>query len=900
MSFLGYTQAGRALRIATPLGDDTLLLRSITGSEGLSQLFRFQLDLLSEDDSIALPDLVGKPVSVYLQRQDGETCWHGHISRLSQGARADRFSQYRAEMVPWLWFLTRTADCRIFQQKTVPEIIQQIFSDLGFQDYSLRLHGSFRKWEYCVQYRETDFNFVSRLMEEEGIYYYFEYAPDGSKHTLVLANSTAAHDPCPHQERAYCETSSAGVATTDNISSLSIEHEFRPSAWAHTDFNFQTPSANLMVQLEEQPGYEIYDYPGSFGNLGDGDTLARARLQETIAFSNRASGASTCRSFRPGYIVEVADHYRADVNQKWLLTRLQHQCSMGGAYEGGGGEGDMHYTNSFECIPASVPYRAPRVTPKPFVQGAQTAIITGPAGEEIHTDKYGRVKVQFHWDREGKHNENSSCWMRVSQPWAGKNWGAISIPRVGQEVLVDFLEGDPDQPIITGRVYHAENMPPHDLPGDKTVTAFKTNSSPGGKGFNELRFEDKKGSEQVFIHSQKRMDIRVRQSFFETNHANRHTIVGFADPETGNQGGDYNITVGNDVNFHIKGGLYERVEKKINESAGDAVVHSWEAAESTIVKAKKEINAKEVIVEALSKISFKVGPSFITLEPSGITIFGPMVKINSGGYGTETADADIEDPLDAALADDGTPGFVERQNKAAGKGGGRKKRKVRGQHYVAPPRPGEDPRMTAIRNKLANSATGRHALEVYDRFGVTPTFNSGGTAYRGGVVNMDPSRTDPATSFVHEMNHAQHDKEGTSADINNQTKADYVDQQLREDAEGERLAYQTQNELKDAGTPEPYNSITGTAYQNGYKSGRDAEKAKNPNATEAELDKAGHDAGEAAILQDYRNGNTTTGNTTPPQSYVNYWGSAYDSVHPPPATPPATPPPAPAGGASGH
>jgi type VI secretion system secreted protein VgrG len=535
MATVGYTQTGRALRIDTPLGPDVLLLRNFSGQESVSQLFRFQLELLSEDDAISFDDIVGKKVTVHIQTLDSERGISGFISRFSQGSRDERFTYYRAEMVPWLWFLTRTADCRIFQRKTAPDIIKKIFSDLGFSDFELRLLGAFRTREYCVQYRETDFNFVSRLMEEEGICYFFEHSDDGSKHTLVLGNDDTSHKPCPNQPKARCDLAAGVWRGEDLISEWRLEEEYRPSAWAHTDYNFETPSTSLMVTVKDDGKYEIYDYPGFYIKKADGDHLAKTRLQETVSFKNRATGKSNCRNFTAGSTVEVTDHYRKDVNRKWMLTAVHHQCSMGESYgTGGGGEG-FFYTNTFECVPSSIPFRPPRLTPKPNVQGCQTAVVVGPGGEEIYTDKYGRVKVQFHWDREGKKNEDSSCWIRVSYPWAGKNWGGIHIPRIGQEVIVDFLEGDPDQPLIIGRVYHAESMPPWGLPAKKVVSGLKSNSTKGGGGYNEFSMDDTKGNELINVHAQFDQQNRVEHD--------ERTSIGH--DRTEDVGNNETITIGN-------------------------------------------------------------------------------------------------------------------------------------------------------------------------------------------------------------------------------------------------------------------------------------------------------------------------------------------------------------------
>ena len=510
MATIGFTQTDRALQIETPLGPDVLLLRSVSGQEAISQLFRFQLELLSEtDDSISFDSIVGKNVTIHLQTQDSYRDFNGFISRFSQGSSDGRFTYYRAEMVPWLWFLTRKSDCRIFQQQSVPDIIQTIFKELSFSDFELRLYGPFRKRDYCVQYRETDFNFVSRLMEEEGIYYFFEQHTDGSdsevaagKHVLVLANDPAGQKPCPGQPKARCDFATGGGRLDDLITDWRIEEEYRPSAWAHTDYNFETPSTDLMATVQDEGTYEIYDYPGIYAKKSDGTQLAKTRLQETLAFKKRVSGKSNCRYFTTGSTVEVTDHYRNDMNQKWMMTAVYHQCSMGEAYGSGGNDEGFFYSNTFECIPADVPFRPMRVTPKPSVQGCQTALVVGPGGEEIYTDKYGRVKVQFHWDRKGKKNESSSCWVRVSYPWAGKSWGGIHIPRIGQEVIVDFLEGDPDQPIIVGRVYNAEQMAPWGLPAKAVISGLKSNSTKGGGGYNEISMDDTKGTELINIHAQ--------------------------------------------------------------------------------------------------------------------------------------------------------------------------------------------------------------------------------------------------------------------------------------------------------------------------------------------------------------------------------------------------------------
>ena len=570
MSAIGFTQAKRALRIDTPLGADALLLRSVSGQETISQLFRFQLELLSEDDSLQFDAIVGKSVALHVQTLDSERHLNGFISRFSQAGRDERFTYYHAEMVPWLWFLTRKANCRIFQRQSVPDIIKKVFKEVETHDFELRLYKSYRTREYCVQYRETDFNFVSRLMEEEGIYYFFEHDKESKKHTLVLADDAAAHKPCPGQAKARCDFASGGWRSEDLISEWRAEQEYRPTAWAHTDYNFETPSANLMVTVKDEGKDEIYDYPGLYSKKGDGDQLGKTRLHETLAFKSRASGKSNCRCFTTGSIVELTDHYRKDMNQKWMLTAVYHHLTMGEAYGSGGTDEGLVYGNTFECLPAKVPFCPARVTPKPSVQGCQTAVVVGPGGEEIYTDKYGRVKVQFHWDREGKKNEDSSCWVRVSHPWAGKGWGGIHIPRIGQEVIVDFLEGDPDQPIIVGRVYHAENMPPWGLPGKAVISGFKSDSTKGGGGYNEYSMDDTKGKELINIHAQydqqKKVehDERVNVGHDRTESVGNNETITIGVDRTEKVGKNETITIG--VNRTEKVGANENISIGANRT----------------------------------------------------------------------------------------------------------------------------------------------------------------------------------------------------------------------------------------------------------------------------------------------------------------------------------------------
>lgn len=649
-----YTQAERLIAIDTSLGKDVLLLQGFTGQEEVSRLFRFELDLLSENPSISFDKIVGQRVTLTVVLADGgERYFNGFVSRFAQSGSDTRFTYYRAEVVPWLWFLTRTADCRIFQNMTIPDIIKKIFTDLGFNDFKEVLQGSFEPREYCVQYRETDFNFVSRLMEQYGIFYFFEH--EKRKHTLVLANSPTAHQPCPGQAKAIYEPVEGEVEEEDYITDWRMEQELRPGKYALTDYNFETPSTSLAVNVASTANvagngsYEIYDYPGEYLKKASGQDLVKMRMEEEEAPHIVVSGTSTCRAFTSGYRFDLVEHYRQDMNKSYVLTEVQHSASVGDSYVTGAGSG-ASYSNHFTCIPHTVPYRPLRLTPMPVVQGPQTAVVVGKKGEEIWIDKYGRVKVQFNWDREGKTDENSSCWIRVAQNWAGKRWGVMFIPRIGQEVIVDFLEGDPDEPIIVGRVYNAEEMPPYELPKEQTKSTIKSNSSKGGGGFNEIRFEDAKGNEQIFIHAERDTDIRVKRDEREWIGNDRHMII------TANQ----KELVEADKHGHVKGNHLEKIDGDMSLQVGQS--QQEKTGTKYTHEAGQEIHLKagmKVIIEAGVQISLKGPGGFVDIGPGGVTIQGTVVLINSGGSAGSGSGSSPKDPEDPDVADDARPGAVD-------------------------------------------------------------------------------------------------------------------------------------------------------------------------------------------------------------------------------------------------
>lgn len=549
-------QAERPIELTTTLGEDVLLFHSMSATEQLSGLFEYRLEMESADEKVKFEDILGQNVTVRLNLpNDEERFFNGYVTRFSQEEAEPDKSRYSAIVRPWLWFLTRTSDCRIFQEMTVPEVIEKIFEDHDYADFDNKLSGSYRKWVYCVQYRETDFNFISRLMEQEGIYYYFKHEKD--KHTLILADAYSSHEVIAgYEEVPYYPPTANVVRDTDYFSSWNARQEVQPGAYTLTDFDFEKPKADLAVKStvsrkHDKAKLEVYDFPGEYIESGDGEQYVKARLEEYQAQHERVGGAGNVRGMYSGGLFKLTEYPRDDQNREYLVVSASHQL-QGGDYASGHSAGEV-YSGTIVAIDSKEPFRAQRRTPKPLVQGPQTAMVVGKAGEEIWTDKYGRVKVQFHWDREGKEDENSSCWVRVAQVWAGKNWGGIQIPRIGQEVIVEFLEGDPDRPIITGRVYNADAMPPYDLPANQTQSGMKSRSTKGGAGdnFNEIRFEDKKGEEELYIHAEKNHTNITENDRSENVGANRKLEVGADLTETIKA--NKTSTVDADHTEHVKG-----------------------------------------------------------------------------------------------------------------------------------------------------------------------------------------------------------------------------------------------------------------------------------------------------------------------------------------------------------
>lgn len=679
---MSITQDNRRLKLTTPLPYDELLIKRLRAVEAVSQLFRIELEIVKEmTDEKAPPSimaddklkkLVGQPMTVtVVQDEGGEQItrhFNGICASFVQGSRNIKFSNYRAELVPHVWLLTRKAQSRIFQQKSVPDILKKVFE--GF-DVKFELEGSYQPRNYCVQYRETDFNFASRLMEEEGIYYFFKHLESG--HQLVLADTPKSHKDVTKPTIPFIGDRS-GV--DDNFQSSILTWRFddrvhtgKYTLWDHTlELVGKTLEAQEMSRhdIGGNKKLEIYDWPGGYAHRFDGvppdggeqsgelqkifednKRTVKIRQQELDVAYKTAYGTSDCCALVPGFKFKFDKHPYGVYNTDYIIlsTKIevgQHPWYMSSDEDEGG------YEVSFIAMPLQFgPFRPLRQTPRPFVHGCQTAVVVGRSGEEIFTDKYGRVKVQFPWDREGRNNEASSCWIPVGQMWSGKKWGTMFIPRIGMEVIVNFIEGNPDRPIIVGCVNNAENMPAYTLPDEKTKTYIKSNSSTGGNGFNEIRFEDKKGEEQFFVHAERDHETRVKRDQKAIIIRDKHTIVNENHYEK----------VKRDKHLGVTGDQVEKVDGNVHLKVGSN--KEQKIGLKYAVDSGNEIHLKagmSVTIEAGVQVTLKAGGNFVNIGPSGVSIKGTMVLINSGGAagsGGGASPGTPKDPLEADKADSG-------------------------------------------------------------------------------------------------------------------------------------------------------------------------------------------------------------------------------------------------------
>ncbi len=636
----------------------SLHFKSFSVLEEVSRLYEIHVVAVSEDAGVSAKDVLGTPASVHIQLSDEHERWfHGLVTAFGIDGVEGRYFRYRLVLRPWLWLLTRSAGMRVFQDMSVPDIVKKVFSAYPSQ-VADKLTGSYEPRVYCVQYRETDFDFVSRLLEEEGIFYFFRHSAGG--HELVLADASDAHEPVQGFEDIEFVGHEADLAQLSGVSAWHMQLEIQTGKFTVADYNFETPATSLRsdtVQSQRghgETGREVYDYPAGHEVKAAGDKIATRRLEELSARHTRYSGQGNTPGLAAGARFALSKHPREDQNTEYLVLQTRMDAEMAG-YEAGVG-GTTRWLCRFVVQQHSDPFRPPRLTYKPVVHGLQTAVVVGPSGEEIHTDKHGRVKVQFHWDREGQKDGNSSCWVRVAQGWAGKGFGLLALPRVGHEVVVAFLEGDPDRPLIIGSVYNETNVPPYALPDHKNVTSLKSRSTREGAAadFNELRFDDTKGSELLLLHAQKdRQDVVENDLSADVannvtyhvgnNHAEAiegEMSLSVAKAVTMQTDAKWSLLVAEDIFTSSDAQIATVANKDFTVDAGMTVslksgtdVHVKSGTNSN-VEAGTNVHIKggvNVVLEAGVQLTIKAGASSVVLGPDGVSITGTMVKINSGG-----------------------------------------------------------------------------------------------------------------------------------------------------------------------------------------------------------------------------------------------------------------------------
>lgn len=638
-------QLHRQVRVKTALPEDHVQIHTMRMSEALSTPFEMEIDLYSDDPAIDPNVILGHNVTVGLDRNvNGERYFNGYFRSFGLHGSRERKYIYRGIAVPWFWFLTITENCRIFHEMTVVEIASQIFDDHGFGDFRFDLQGSPPVYEYCVQYRESDYNFISRLFEKEGLYYYFEH--ENGRHEMVIVDDIRSHPTESGYERIEFKVPDDVLSRRrENVHSWRQSQNILPTKYVHQDYDFKKPRADLTTQgaIARQHGVsnmEVYQYPGEYYETGVGENYAQLRIEERQTPFQVAQADGNARGLKNGHRFELFSHPVDEYNQEYLIISAHHEVVSDDFYTSASDNEDTYHC-SFTAIPMTSVYRPPRVTPKPHITGPQTAVVKNDTpGEEIEPDEFGRVKVMFEWEREG----TPSCWVRVSQTWAGAGWGGMSIPRDGQEVVVEFIDGNPDRPLITGRVYNAKSEHPYAPQQKPTVTTFKTNSSKGGGGFNELRFDDLKGEENIFVHAEKTMDVRVKDVRKDYVGASHHEIVGGSSfHSTGEDrhigvGGEYRLQSGDNMSLISDADAHQKTGMNHVVTAGMA--YHVDAGMSAVI-------------EAGISITLKVGGNFINIGPGGIFIKGTMVMLNSGGAaGSGPGDGSQAPEAPAAALDD--------------------------------------------------------------------------------------------------------------------------------------------------------------------------------------------------------------------------------------------------------
>jgi len=599
------------------------------GSEAHSTLYEYTIQLVSHNTEprIRVADVLAQPAALTVWDAKGEVARyiHGAVISCTQGEESQRWVYYTLTLRPEVWRLSLRQDCRIFQKQTVPDIIKAVLEGAGIpaDRYRIALYRGYEPRNYCVQYQESDLDFIQRLMREEGIFYFFEHSE--SQHIMVLSDAYQIHvDLQAPADIRYLRPAGL-VPEADSVYPFTHTALIQSGQVTLRDFNFEKPALNLQTHKEHaiDQDLEVYDYPGRYPDPEPGSRYANVRLEALQVRRNLTSGSTDCRRFMAGFRFTLNQHPHPEMNQCYVLTSVGISAKQPQVLGEEAGDEGTHFQVDFQCIPAELPFRAAddASKPKPVITGVQTAIVVGPPGEEIYVDEHGRVKVQFHWDRIGQNNEHSSCWIRVSQGWAGVGWGAVALPRIGQEVIVDFVNGDPDRPIITGRVYHATNVAPYPLPANKTRMSIQSKTHKG-EGYNELRFEDENGIEQIFVHGQKDQDIIIENDRREYIKHDRHL-------RTDN---DRTEEIRNDSSSKVDRDRTEATGRKLSQTIGEE--HAIQVGNSYHLKTGETQflqSGKQIVIESGQELTIRSSGGFIKIDASGITIQGKVVNVNTGG-----------------------------------------------------------------------------------------------------------------------------------------------------------------------------------------------------------------------------------------------------------------------------
>ncbi|RYC39045.1 type VI secretion system tip protein VgrG [Pectobacterium zantedeschiae] len=590
--------------------------------EGLNRPFSLSLSLASALPDIDFGAVLDQPCELLIW-YEGELKRRvsGIISGFTQGDTGFRRTRYQAEVWPALWRLGLRTNARIFQAQRPDAIIGALLEEAGITDYAFALRNEHAVREYCVQYRESDLAFITRLAAEEGMYFFHEF--EEGKHRLVFADDAGALTKGPE---LFFNLATQGLSEGEYVRRFHYAERVSTAEVELKDYSFKTPAYGLShkkmsTELEHQrESYQHYDYPGRYKQDPSGKAFSGYRLDALRSGAVTSEGESNCAGLMPGNTFTLTEHPNATLNAVWQTVSVTHVGQQPQALEEESGGEPTTMSNSFAVVKGTTTWRA-AMPYKPMVDGPQIATVVGPAGEEIYCDPYGRVKLQFPWDRYGASNDQSSCWVRVSQGWAGGQYGMIAIPRIGHEVIVSFLEGDPDQPIVTGRTFHATNRPPYDLPAHKTRTVLRTETHQG-EGFNELRFEDQAGQEEIYIHGQKDLNALIENDVvWHIKHDAQTDIDN--DRVTRIKANDH-LTVENEKRDHVNGDYSLSVDASMHQKLGQAL----------LVEAGQEIHLKsgnKIMLEAGAELTLKVGGSFVKIDPSGVTLVGPSIKMNSGG-----------------------------------------------------------------------------------------------------------------------------------------------------------------------------------------------------------------------------------------------------------------------------